>query len=101
MQNKTANIIFYSLVIILMILCGIGTLYRYKADIYFDIARNQVPVYARTDKPELMQWAYNNAVRINPLESKNYSYILNGHYLDLIVGEYERRKFQDSQGILP
>jgi len=95
MQNKTANIIFYSVIIIFVILCGIGTLLRYKSDLYFDIARHQVAVYSRTDNAERMQWAYQRAIKLNPLETDNYSAILNGFYVGLIKKEYERGKLQD------
>ena len=86
MQNKYINTGFYSVIIIFVILCGIGTLYRYKSDIYFDLARHQLGAYIRTGNADKMQWAYQNAIRCNPLEFENYASILNSEHIRLLQG---------------
>ena len=85
MQNKYCNIIFYLLIIVVMTLCSLGTINRYKADFYFDIARHYIPSYSdRGENLALMQSAYWKAVEANPLEFTHYANKLNGDYLKRI-----------------
>ncbi len=101
MQNRYINTVFYLLVISFVVLCSVGALYRFKADIYFDIARNQVVDYATKNEYQKLNWAYWKAIEMNPLEFVNYANILNGNYIRLIQEDYERRKIQDVPDVLP
>ncbi len=85
MQNKYSNIIFYLFIIVIVSLCGLGTVKRYQADFYFNVARNCIPSYAdKNEKLDIMQYAYWKAVEANPLEYEHYSKRLNSDYLKRI-----------------
>ena len=93
MQNKYINTAFYITVIAIVIVCAIGNAYRFKADMYFDVSRKTVPGYTlRNEGHVLMKWAYNNAVRCNPLEFYNYSNILNRDYYHMLQGRLNYAK---------
>lgn len=88
MQNKYINITFYSIVILLSLLCIIGTMSRFKADMYFDKARKCVPGYAKTHKLKYLlaiQFYYQKSIEYNPLEIVNYSNRLNANYLQTLA----------------
>lgn len=86
MNNKYVNVFFYSTIIILMVVCCIGTIKRYHADIYFNEARKCVPAYAECGEYlREMQFLYWEAVRCNPLEAQNYAEKLNGDYIRRIT----------------
>ncbi len=85
MRNKYCNITFYLLIIVFVMMCSVGTIKRYQADVYFNISRNCIPSYAdRGENLALMQWAYWKSVELNPLEFVHYANRLNGDYIKRI-----------------
>ncbi len=104
MQNKVTNIIFYSFVIVFVIFLGIGTVFRYCADMNFDIARKLSSQYGKTES-ELTSWEeirklkavssanidyyYARAVSYNILEKGNYARMINSMYLKELIKKEE------------
>ena len=76
--GRSAKYIFCSIIICLMILFITLSLFRYKADIYFEHGRRTLNKY---DIKEAIQ-SYETAVKYNPL-SLNYNNVLNGIYLKI------------------
>ncbi len=82
MQGRYINTIFYIFIITCVVCLGIGSVYRYKADIYFDTARKIIPHYARTNEGlQHIQYYYNMAAKNNPLDKRVYADMLNGNFL--------------------
>lgn len=76
--GRTGKYIFCGIIICLMILLITLSLFRYKADIYFEHGRRALNKY---EIKEAIQ-SYQNAVKYNPL-SLNYNNVLNGIYLKI------------------
>ncbi len=76
--GRSAKYIFCGFIICLMILFITLSLFRYKADIYFEHGRRALNKY---ETMEAIQ-SYEKAVRYNPL-SLNYNNVLNGIYLKI------------------
>lgn len=92
MQNKYIRTSGYSIVIVFMIVCIILSCYRYRADMFFSQARHCIPVYINNGQGlAYMQDSYNNAIRCNPLEAKNYARKLNGEYLRKLASNSRRK----------
>ena len=82
--NRIINTIFYSLIMVFVLYCGTLSLYRFKADMYFEQARRCVPDYAKTHNSialGAMQFFYWQAINNNPLEYQNYAGKLNSDYI--------------------
>ena len=77
-SGKFAKYIFCGITVCLMILLAALSLYRYKADVYFEHGRRSL------NKNEITEaiHSYEMAVKYNPL-SLNYNNVLNGIYLKL------------------
>jgi len=94
MQNKYIRTIFYSGIIIITVFCGVLCLYRYKADLYFDLARKAIPSYTfGHESSAYVQWAYNEAVKCNPYQSDNYKNILGGTF-HRMIREHTKKKIK-------
>ncbi len=100
MQNKYINTIFYSLIIVFVILLCIGSIMRYIADLNFDKARKLATSYGRAEA-KLTSWEeirklktvasanidyyYGRAVSYNVLEKDSYAQIIKGMYLRELI----------------
>jgi len=76
--GRSGKYIFCGIIICLMILLITLSLFRYKADIYFEHGRRTLNKY---EIKEAIQ-SYEKAVKYNPL-SLNYNNVLNGIYLKI------------------
>ncbi len=84
---------FFSGIIIVTIFCGVLCMCRYRADIYFDLARKAVPAYALGfENSAYVQWAYGEAVRCNPCQSDNYKGILDGTFYGIVRENVKRKE---------
>lgn len=91
MQNKWIRTPIFSIIIIVIIALGMGNFRRFKADMYFDRARKVIHSYAlRGEGMKYIQWAYWEAIRLNPLEFYNYEHLLNKTYMQVIQEEVRK-----------
>ncbi len=92
--GKLAKYIFCGIIIFSMILLITLSLYRYKADIYFEHGRRALNRYEITEAIQ----SYEMAVKYNPL-SLNYNNVLNGTYLKLAAIGVSKESERGTEGM--